>query len=202
MRMQSVWQVGLLMVGSMVLGAMQCHGQVLADVSLDPNKPLTQFHIDAWTTADGLPQNQVSSITQTPDGYLWMLTMEGIVRFDGQQFTRFAAADMPRTASYAFEVAPDGAFWLGSEREGVIRYHEGTIQTWTQATEPAVTMLYAIHVAPDSSVWLATNGGLLTYENDRLLQFTEADGLPSNRVINLASDEQGPLWISTQKGLV
>ncbi len=57
---------------------------------LDPSKAITQYHLDAWTTNDGLPQNTITAITQTHDGYLWLGTQEGLVRFDGLRFYVFS----------------------------------------------------------------------------------------------------------------
>jgi diguanylate cyclase (GGDEF)-like protein len=48
-----------------------------------------QYRFDSWTTENGLPQNGVRAITQTPDGYLWLTTFDGLVRFDGVKFTTF-----------------------------------------------------------------------------------------------------------------
>ena len=50
---------------------------------------LAQYRFDSWTTDNGLPQNGVRTITQTPDGYLWLTTFDGLVRFDGVKFTVF-----------------------------------------------------------------------------------------------------------------
>lgn len=57
--------------------------------ALEPQKPVTQYVHDAWRTEDGLPQNSVLAIAQTPDGYLWLATQEGLARFDGVRFTVF-----------------------------------------------------------------------------------------------------------------
>ncbi len=48
-----------------------------------------QYRFDSWTADNGLPQNSVYSIQQTPDGYLWLTTLDGLVRFDGVRFTVF-----------------------------------------------------------------------------------------------------------------
>jgi ligand-binding sensor domain-containing protein len=48
-----------------------------------------QNRIDVWTTDNGLPQNSVTGLTQTPDGYIWLTTNDGLVRFDEVQFTVF-----------------------------------------------------------------------------------------------------------------
>ena len=48
-----------------------------------------EYHIDSWTTDNGLPHNSVRDILQTRDGYLWLATADGLVHFDGVRFTTF-----------------------------------------------------------------------------------------------------------------
>ena len=54
-----------------------------AAAGIDPAIPPSQYGHDAWTSDSGLPQNSVTAIAQTRDGYLWLGTQEGLVRFDG-----------------------------------------------------------------------------------------------------------------------
>ena len=54
-----------------------------------------QTRVDTWTTDNGLPQNSVTALTQTPDGYIWLTTQEGLVRFDGVRFTVFNRSNTP-----------------------------------------------------------------------------------------------------------
>ena len=54
------------------------------------DKPLSAFYRETWTTRQGLPHNQVNAIAQSPDGYLWLGTQEGLARFNGLRFTRIA----------------------------------------------------------------------------------------------------------------
>ena len=66
---------------------------------------IAQYHFDSWTTDNGLPQNSIFSIIQTRDGYLWMSTFDGLVRFDGVQFKVFdkvTPKDSVPTASLLF----------------------------------------------------------------------------------------------------
>src|SRR5687768_10152954 len=63
--------------------------------ALDPDKALTQFGHDVWQLEQGLPQNTVYAIAQTPDGYLWLGTAEGLVRFDGVRFQVFDRRNTP-----------------------------------------------------------------------------------------------------------
>jgi len=55
--------------------------------ALDPAKPVASYVHDAWDMDNGLPQNSVMALLQTRDGYLWVATQEGLVRFNGKTFT-------------------------------------------------------------------------------------------------------------------
>ena len=57
--------------------------------ALDPDKQISQYVRLAWDSDRGLPQNSVAAIVQTPDGYIWLGTQEGLARFDGVRFTVF-----------------------------------------------------------------------------------------------------------------
>ena len=53
---------------------------------LIPDKAIDQYLVDQWDMEDGIPSNTIKSITQTPDGYLWIATSNGLVRYDGKKF--------------------------------------------------------------------------------------------------------------------
>jgi ligand-binding sensor domain-containing protein len=67
--------------------------------ALDPEKFITQYTHQAWRTEEGLPQNSVQAIAQTRDGYLWLGTQEGLVRFDGVRFAVFDQKNVPALRS-------------------------------------------------------------------------------------------------------
>lgn len=95
-----------------------------------------QFRFDHWTVDQGLPQNSVYGITQTPDGYLWMTTFDGLVRFDGIRLTVFNRAtlkELPSSRFFSILSENDGSLWASTEEDGVIRYHDGNIQVFNNA---------------------------------------------------------------------
>ncbi len=85
--------------------------------ALDPTKAITQYVQDVWTSDHGLPQNTVNSIVQSRDGYLWLATFEGLVRFDGVQFTVHDKKNVPvlksNQISRLLEVR-DGSLWVAT----------------------------------------------------------------------------------------
>ena len=61
-----------------------------------------QYHVDSWTTENGLPHVAVSDLCQAPEGYLWLATLDGMVRFDGVRFVVFNRSNTPGIAGNRF----------------------------------------------------------------------------------------------------
>jgi ligand-binding sensor domain-containing protein len=93
-----------------------------------------QYHFDSWTTENGLPQNTIRAIVQTHDGYLWLASLDGLVRFDGVHFTVFTTANTPALRSNRctslFEDQA-GQLWIGTEDGGLVKQHDGVFTTFT-----------------------------------------------------------------------
>ena len=70
-----------------------------------------QYRFDHWTADNGLPQNSVRDIVQTRDGYLWLTTFDGLVRFDGVRFTIFNKSNSPGIITNRFEYLHQDAAW-------------------------------------------------------------------------------------------
>jgi len=93
----------------------------------------TQYQIESWTTDNGLPQNTVHSIVQTPNGYLWLATLDGLVRFDGVRFTVFNKQNTKSINSNRFSqlvVDVRGDLWIRAEDNSVARYSDGKFHTF------------------------------------------------------------------------
>ena len=95
-----------------------------------------QYRFDSWTTDNGLPQNGVRGIAQTPDGYLWFTTFDGLVRFDGVKFTVFDKNNTKGIAGNRFSILfaeADGTIYFGTEDSGLTVYQNGVFRTFTKA---------------------------------------------------------------------
>ena len=93
---------------------------------------VAQYHIDAWTTDNGLPHNSVRDILQTRDGYLWLATADGLVRFDGVQFTTFNRENSPGMAGNRITALlqdNNGDLWMGSDG-AIMRLHNGVFTSY------------------------------------------------------------------------
>ncbi len=86
------------------------------------------YHVDHWTTDNGLPQNTIRAIVQTRDGYLWLTTFDGLARFDGVRFTVFDKSNTPAITNNRFTALyedRDGTLWAGADEGEVVAYREG-----------------------------------------------------------------------------
>src|SRR6202167_3378520 len=89
-----------------------------------------QYGFEVWTVDSGMPENEIRGITQTPDGYLWIATFNGLARFDGVHLTVFNR-ETPGLLSNQFGTMLQGKagdLWLNSVDRGIVRYHDGVFR--------------------------------------------------------------------------
>jgi signal transduction histidine kinase/ligand-binding sensor domain-containing protein len=173
--------------------------------SLDPSKQLSQYVRQNWTAENGLPQSSVQTIAQTADGYIWVGTEAGLVRFDGVSFTVFDKRNTPALHSNqvtALLVDKDQNLWVGTHGGGISRCSGGKITVATHLPESTDLTVNALHQDRQGVVWVGTSGaGLLRFAHGTATSLTTADGLPDNSVFAMADDDGGALWVGTYKGL-
>ena len=80
--------------------------------ALDPGRRITQYTRDVWLSKDGLPEGEILAVHQSKDGYLWLGTRRGLVRFDGARFRVYDATNteaIPSSAAQAVAMGADGS---------------------------------------------------------------------------------------------
>jgi ligand-binding sensor domain-containing protein len=173
--------------------------------ALDPGKAITQYVRDGWGLREGLPELSVQDVAQTPDGYLWLATEEGLVRFDGVRFTVFDEGITPGLRSRNIEalaVAADGALWIGTIGGGVARLKDGVVTPYGVKQGLPAEVVLSLLADRAGDVWVGTEGGGLAHLHDGSWRHHRAvDGLPSDDVNELESGSDGSVWIGTRGGL-
>ncbi|MCY7377203.1 MAG: diguanylate cyclase, partial [Pyrinomonadaceae bacterium] len=111
-----------------------------------------QYRFDTWTTDNGLPQNGLRKITQTPDGYLWFTTYDGLVRFDGVRFTTFNKNNTAGIINNRFTWLygdKDGTLYAMTMEDGILTiYRNGVFSSYTSDQVPGH---YIIRIEPDEN---------------------------------------------------
>ena len=171
--------------------------------ALDGSKAVTQHHYQVWLTEDGLPQISVQDVLQTRDGYLWLGTQEGLVRYDGARFVVFDNRNTGSIENNYFNTlveGSDGALWAGTYGGGVLRYQQGVFTPFTEVEGLSSDIVHALADAGNGDVWVGTERGLSRYHDGVFDVFGAAEGLPHELVQSLMVDREGTLWVGTRGG--
>jgi signal transduction histidine kinase/CheY-like chemotaxis protein/ligand-binding sensor domain-containing protein len=173
--------------------------------ALSPTKALTQYVHEVWQQEEGLPENDVTGIVQTRDGYLWLGTEEGLVRFDGIHFTVFDRSNTPELTSVyirTLQEGHDGSLWIGASGGGLYRLKEGKFSAGPTEDGLSHDTVWALYEGDDGSLWIGTAGhGLGRLKKGKFSRYTTKDGLSDDFIWALKGTEDGSLWIGTNHGL-
>src|SRR5215467_8871048 len=121
--------------------------------ALDPSKAITQYAHQVWKTDAGLPQNSIQSILQTRDGYIWLGTERGLVRFDGVHFAVFDKGNTPglkNSNAQALYEDRAGNFWIGTWG-GLHLWRDGRLTSFTTREGLSQNRVLAICEARDGA---------------------------------------------------
>ena len=184
--------------------------------ALDPHRALTQYGHQQWGPENGLPCYSILSVVQSSDGYLWLGTEEGLVRFDGLRAKVFDETSNPELGnSFILVVASDplqpGCLLVGNY-SGVFSFQGNTARRLPPAATPppaagglallgrSVRAVYRDE--SDGTLWVGTSQGLFCVRADgRVLGPDEAAGRPQAPVFALCRDGAGRLCVGTAQGL-
>lgn len=158
---------------------------------------------DIWTTSNGLPHNTVNALAQTADGYLWVATWEGLVRFNGREFTAFdrrTVPGWPDDGVRALHAAADGTLWVGTARGGLAQRVDGS---W-HFPNPANGLVTDLESDAAGRLWIATETrGIERIDPDgQRRHFDRSSGMPGDAVFDLHRAADGAVYAGTSAGLV
>jgi signal transduction histidine kinase/ligand-binding sensor domain-containing protein len=173
------------------------HGQ-------QPEQPMLLRHqaLSTWTTEQGLPQEFITAITQTPDGFLWIGTYGGLTRFDGLHFHTFvhdAPAALHGNIS-SLAVDKNGALWIGTST-GLFLYRNHLFQPIRKPGNPQ-SPLAVSQILPRRAggAWVQSKSEILWANVNGA--HTESLPIPSNELIDLCEDNEGRLWLALHDRIV
>jgi signal transduction histidine kinase/ligand-binding sensor domain-containing protein/CheY-like chemotaxis protein len=171
--------------------------------ALDPHKAITQYGHDVWEVKDGLPQNSVQAILQSRDGYLWLGTQEGLVRFDGVRFRVYDKRNTPGILHNSIQCLledRDGAVWFGTFVGGLTRLKGDRATSVTTREGLSSDQVWSLFGDDDGTVWVGTNAGLNRLKDGRITVYHTQDGLTDDQIWAIAKTTDGSLWFGTHRG--
>ena len=172
---------------------------------LDSSRKISQYGHNMWRIQDGHLPAPPDAIAQTADGYLWVGTPAGLVRFDGVRFVPWASPKgekLPSDQILSLLGASDGSLWIGTTK-GLARWKDG-ILTWYKDLPTGIWDIAEDH---DGDIWIVRwdtddgRGPLCRIRNSDQRCFGRNDGIPLANSTGLAIDNSGNFWISGNQGL-
>jgi signal transduction histidine kinase/ligand-binding sensor domain-containing protein len=155
------------------------------------------YFFRAWQAEQGLPQNKVTAVVQTHDGYLWVGTYSGLARFDGVHFTVFDEDNTPQLRSSRitslFE-ASDGTLWIGDESGQVTQYKDGSFKAVPFHPAWNGGKIYGIASDDVGDIWVLNESGQLARVRDGRVLSPEVG--TAAKLVDLARAADGTIWIA------
>ncbi|MCX6929367.1 MAG: hypothetical protein NT154_40045, partial [Verrucomicrobia bacterium] len=178
------------------VGALLCAALTVAAAPETNSGP--SFTVTSWRTEQGLPANAVTAVSQTPDGYIWVGTLEGLARFDGVEFKVLGLKDgLGSVLINRLLVDRQGILWVGTSGGGISRFKNGRFETWTKSDGLAGDRITGMMDDKEGALWVWTPTGLSRFLNGRFTTFSTADGLPDRAILSVAQDGEGIVWVAT-----
>ena len=167
----------------------------LPATALDPGRRLTQYLQRIWQTRQGLPQSGIVAIHQTRDGYLWLGTDDGLVRFDGVRFTSPDDLDglaLPKMSVRQLAEDSRGALWIATSNAGLFRIENGSVARFSERDGLPSDHVACLFPGQGGDLWACTDGGLARIRDGKIEVFTGPAGEPIRAA---AQRKDGSIWV-------
>ena len=173
--------------------------------ALNPNRQISQYSHTAWRISDGFFNGTPQAIAQTADGYLWIGTEAGLLRFDGVRFVPWTAPNgehLPSSRIHSLLGSHDGSLWIGTSR-GLVKWNHFEL-TGIQGGSAFIESLIE---GPQGKVWITQSqvrdhsGPLCEVAEDALHCHGASEGIPFPFAQPLFGDAQGDLWFGGSLGV-
>jgi PAS domain S-box-containing protein len=171
--------------------------------ALDPDRRISQYGHTVWRIQDGAI-SPPTNIAQTTDGFLWITTAQGLMRFDGVRFMPWQppqGQNLPGTHFSALLGSRDGSLWIGTTR-GLARWKDGQLRTYADLEHPAG--IAAIIEDDSGKIWATRYGSnareapLCSISEETLHCFGKKDGIPVGYGLGLTHDSEGNIWFGSK----
>src|SRR5687767_14717260 len=167
---------------------------------------LSGYTVTSWTLAEGVPIGPINAIAQDADGYLWLGTTRGVIRFDGARFTPWDAISsnrLPDAEVLALSASPNGTLWVGfagtTGAASVAALRNGRVVTVAAGVTPHKSTTAVIEDR-SGHVW-AISDGVLHRLRDGRWEVLRNQPLGDAVVLGVREDATGTLWVGTRDGL-
>ncbi|MEL7835281.1 two-component regulator propeller domain-containing protein [Fodinibius sp. Rm-B-1B1-1] len=134
----------------------------------------SDYILDQWTVKDGLPVNTTTKIVKGEEGYLWIGTTDGLVRFDGVDFKVFKTVEYPSMTSNRIvdlKKTYDGTIWLGTDKGELIKFTGSEFERVSSKDGLNGDQYSSLYIDPSGRMWVGTKKGISVYKDGNMSPF-------------------------------
>ena len=171
-------------------------------LAIDAARGIHQLQHSSWTARDGAPDD-ISVMTQGHDGFLWLGTHAGLIRFDGLRFEPVIArqGSYPDTVVLGIKRARDGGMWVGWQVGGISHVKDGVVRNFGEAQGVRIGTVWGFAIDGAGDVWAAGAGGVARFDGTRWQTMGPAQGFTASKGSAVFADRDGQLGVFTETGL-
>jgi ligand-binding sensor domain-containing protein len=163
------------------------------------------YSVESWDERRGLPSTRIWAITQDADGYLWLATQAGPLRFDGVRFEHWkpdtqTSGESDDLGVSALFPAKDGSLWMAFYSGGIGRIHNGQLERYGKSAGIGYSRIVFVVEDAAGTVWAGNDEALYRFRSGRWESGGDS-GLPLGGAFDAYEDRTGALWIATREGV-
>lgn len=164
------------------------------------NQPLEDFVIEVWSAEEGLPSNNLRHVTKDQNGFLWICTFNGLVRFDGNEFKNFTTENVPALSTSVFySVLPydKGKMFISTQSSGLIQFDNGVFSR-LKGDVNLPTSVQTTFLDSKNRLWIGTrNNGVYYIENNKSYRVS-IPSFDDQSIMSFVQDSGGAIWIASE----
>lgn len=164
-------------------------------------EPLALREHHRWTTADDDGPNQVGALAQTTDGYLWLGSDDGLLRFDGFNFAPYRPGDEQPMGTVASLLAVDDGLWVGLRAGGARLIAGQASRYFSPGNGLPSGAIYGFAREASGALWAAAHDGLARFDGQNWQRIDEAEGFTANGARAVFVDRDGGVWAASSTRL-
>lgn len=164
--------------------------------------PFGDYVVTTYNERNGLPTGEANVVMQTTDGYIWIGSYGGLIRYDGTTFKNYSEEKNGITSSSVRALFEDskGRLWIGTNDAGVFVYQDGEFKKIKSEEEHAFLCIRDFAEGENGVIYAASNSGLAMIEKNTLMPFVDED-MNGNTIYSLGIDAYDRVWCSMSDGI-
>ncbi len=158
------------------------------------------YVVTVYNEKNGLPTGEANTVLQTSDGYIWIGSYGGLIRYDGTDFRNYSVEGAITSSSVRslFEDSK-GRLWIGTNDSGVVVMEKDVFTEIVGPEDKSFLCVRDFYEGADGTIYAASNSGIAEIEENKLVPY-DIPELEANTVYSVAEDRFGRVWGSTNNG--